>query len=960
MQPDEFLALVVPDEGLRCFVSISHGHTAQSYHTTNDRVISAAAAAVARKEDAYFAVAAYSRRVLDVEAARKAAPQDEKRLHKSRTPQHIEALQALYLDVDTQEGKPNATYADRGTAIAKAKVFCAAVGLPKPMVVDSGYGVHLYWPLEAPLTTQEWARYAAGLRAACTQYAFHADPAITTDAARILRIPGTFNFKTPTSPRPVRVLAPVEPYQITALSTLLDFAPPASPADPLASLGEKPEFTLDATTKALMGSQVASFKTLLQRSLRGSGCAQIADLVKNRATMEEPRWRAGLSIAHVCEDRDKAIKVLSEGHPGYNQEEADRKAAATAGPYTCATFRGLAPDICEGCPHKLTSPIQLARKVTVEEGEDQTVPVITTGLTALTVKLPWPYFRAATGGIWKRDNDDVDEPQKVVYPYDLYVLQRLYDQEQGQSVLLKVTLPHDGEREFTVPLGSLLVKDKFVAAMAKPGVIAARTKVDMLMDYIQKSVSALQAESKEDTLYSQFGWQENDTAFLVGERLIRQHDVTYSPPSEATRPVVPGYSAKGSLEVWKSVINVYRNKGMEHRALVFFMGFGNALLKFTPIRGYLMCMHNHKSGQGKTTVLQAIASIYGSPDDVMLTFKDTANSVMQRMGTLQNIPALMDEITNMHPHEKSDLAYALTFGRGKNRSRADINAERVNKTNWHTGMIVTANKSMAQDLRMSKALPAGELARVLDVPIFQDTTMTGLEATEHFAALKQHHGLAIVPFMQYLMTNLPAAIALYEKMYAKVQHAAKCGTAERFWVNQIALALTGGLLAQQAGLHDIDVKPIFAAGIRLIEGMRSVMADTLEMSDDVLGSFLQRYNGNKLVINKAQAAMGGGMLVAPIVEPKGALYYRFEPDTQMLYVLASAFRHECGQLQLDMDFALAPHKQSGAYRGLARRNLAAGTSYAATSSAQVLVFDTSRWSGDEEMLMAPASDDAAA
>ena len=52
-------------------------------------------------------------------------------------------------------------------------------------------------------------------------------------------------------------------------------------------------------------------------------------------------WRAVLSIAEVCTDRSKAIRVMSNKHPHYNEEEAFYKASKTKGPYKCETFKTL-------------------------------------------------------------------------------------------------------------------------------------------------------------------------------------------------------------------------------------------------------------------------------------------------------------------------------------------------------------------------------------------------------------------------------------------------------------------------------------------------------------------------------------------------------------------------------------------------------------------------------------------
>jgi hypothetical protein len=110
---------------------------------------------------------------------------------------NIEAIQALRLDVDCGPKKPYSTAAKGMIAILH---FAQAAGLPPPGLILSGSGVHAYWPLSTALSRRAWERYAEGLKATCKAHGLQADHTVTTDAARILRCPGTFNCKLPGVP----------------------------------------------------------------------------------------------------------------------------------------------------------------------------------------------------------------------------------------------------------------------------------------------------------------------------------------------------------------------------------------------------------------------------------------------------------------------------------------------------------------------------------------------------------------------------------------------------------------------------------------------------------------------------------------------------------------------------------------------------------------------------------------
>jgi hypothetical protein len=112
-------------------------------------------------------------------------------------------LKAIWLDVDGNKPEPKG-YPTKAAALDAIFKFVTDAKLPHPSaLVDSGNGWHVYWISDTPLTQAEWRPYAEGLWALVQKHGLHADP-VTTDAARVLRVPDTFNRKS-TPPKPVKL-----------------------------------------------------------------------------------------------------------------------------------------------------------------------------------------------------------------------------------------------------------------------------------------------------------------------------------------------------------------------------------------------------------------------------------------------------------------------------------------------------------------------------------------------------------------------------------------------------------------------------------------------------------------------------------------------------------------------------------------------------------------------------------
>ena len=84
---------------------------------------------------------------------------------------------------------------------------------------------------------------------------------------------------------------------------------------------------------------------------------------------------------------------------------------------------------------------------------------------------PEPYFRGANGGVYIRFKDkDGNIEDKVIYQNDLYVIKRIMDVEVGEAMSMRLHLPQDGIREFTVPLTSVTSKEELRKQLSMHGI----------------------------------------------------------------------------------------------------------------------------------------------------------------------------------------------------------------------------------------------------------------------------------------------------------------------------------------------------------------------------------------------------------------------------------------------------------------------------------------------------------
>lgn len=864
----------------------------------------------------------------------------------NRTKSNVGTLKAVWVDLDCSDEKAEAKvgYRTQAEAVLALKTFCRTVGMPKPIVVDSGYGIHAYWEFTTAISRLEWEPIACRLKDVCKTQGLLVDAAVF-DAARVLRVPGTINYKHG-GEKPVRVLCDGETIAVEALKKLLgvrESPPPKAPLSPLQqSLQDNMEF---------------SFTKIMVRSLHDEGCHQLRDQALKPNLVSEPSWFDAISVAARCKDRDKAIHLISQGHDEYDAERTEQKANNSTYPHTCSTFEDNNPGGCEGCTWrgKIKSPISLGREIKEsmpdEEGNlhisavpdrHEIAPDIIEELEEVTEysvpKYPWPYFRGANGGVYTK-GDGEDGAAECLYEHDLYVVKRMFDPnpDVGELVLFRLHLPMDGVREFSLPLSVISSKDKLREVLASKGVLVSQSKFGDLMNYISRSFKEIQLIKKAEQMRNQFGWTDNDKCFVIGDREVRGDLVGYCPPAGVTKELAAAMQPKGSLEKWKEVFELYNTPGLEANAFAALSAFGSPLLKFTGHSGAMINLIHPTSGTGKSTALYMCNSVYGHPVKLTSIWRDTLAAKMMHLGVLKNIPFTCDELTNMSEQDHSTLVYSMSQGRGPNRVKASANEMRVNNTTWQTISVTTSNASIYEKLGAYKSSPDGEMMRLLEYQIEPTTIIDPNTAKMMFDhQLRDNYGHAGQIYVQYLINNLEESVQGLAAVQQKIDRDAKLTSRERFWSAVIACNVAGGLIAKKLGLIDWDMKRIYFWAVKMLNTIREEAVPVTSHASHILGDFLNENINGLLVVNN-HTDKRSGLQEMPLREPRGELTARYEPDTQMLYVSSKMFSRYCAEHRISRRVTLKNLEESGVFAGAQAKRMSKGMGFNAPAM-MVLAF----------------------
>jgi hypothetical protein len=215
-----FVQKILPDTGIK-FIAYKSPYGGFEHHACDTFEEMAAKAQVidAEGKDAYFACASFKQESY-------INPTDGKK--KQRTAENAGWAKAFWLDIDcgadkAAKGEGYATVAD---AEFELQMFIRKIGLPMPMVVLSGGGLHCYFPLDKTITKEEWKPVADKLKALTKSNGlkFLADQSRTSDIASILRPVGTHNWKPERAGAAVVLKSDADPIPFDQFSKIIDEA----------------------------------------------------------------------------------------------------------------------------------------------------------------------------------------------------------------------------------------------------------------------------------------------------------------------------------------------------------------------------------------------------------------------------------------------------------------------------------------------------------------------------------------------------------------------------------------------------------------------------------------------------------------------------------------------------------------------------------------------------------------
>jgi len=599
------------------------------------------------------------------------------------------------------------------------------------VVVNSGYGRHVYFVFHTPLQTNAlplWDKMIRGLRDAL-------DADATINLSRVMRLPGTPNIKYPD--------APVMCDLCDEDSSWLRYHP-----DEVLGAIEQAASVKHSDPEIINGSLAAKLPADWKFSpseLRRRG---VPEAVRTAIYTGQRTIRTGQHAGRSDDESGRDFWIAcSLLERGFGVEEV--KAIFRSFPRGCGSkwaqrqhgekYLELTLDkALVRFKEKVGRATSWTRSGTGEEGVD-----------FAEEQMPLGYSLSPDESIWLEppvsDGDKRPKPPTKVCNSFIRIAEIQENIDTGQ-ISVVVEYKYLGKlRTTTIQRSQMNDSRQLVAALAGEGAPISSNNARLVLSYMTAYEHAFGETIARKKVTSRFGrGRETGAFFLPG----LSSNIEFAPSGPGDMALYRAYaSRRGTLKGWVEITHAVASETLMIPQVCILSAFIPPLQKRLQIPNFILDLNGNTS-TGKSTSLRLAASVFGKPDDpdsLIMQWMNTRVAVEQIAGMCSELPVFLDDAQHCPDDLKRAVVYMIANGKGKGRG-AKGGGIRETLT-WHTVALSTSeeplHESSPHEGARGRILPVGGAT-----PPFRPGTGAFVQSLER--AITVNHGHAGEAFIKHI------------------------------------------------------------------------------------------------------------------------------------------------------------------------------------------------------------------
>lgn len=696
---------------------------------------------------------------------------------------NIWCLKTLRMDVDAKQ------YGSIKEMDAAIDGFYQKTNIPKALfVVKSGSGgLHLYWPFDRLVTPEEWQPLADALAKAAVEAGLKLDTECTVDRTRVLRIPGTKNYKIKDHPTNVEIY-----YDDGGNFTYEELQQALAR---WISLTASSCHATDGAFEDEKNMQEGRTYAPVDIKLVAQECGHIADTLNTGgAYYSYELWLLDIGLSCHTTDPDSVAHALSNRYHAYEPTEtteklkasqADRQKNKSLGPPSCATFQKRGAKQCATCKHRDRG----SNPISIGYGRNGHAY---TGIPSILPDLPDGYFRGADSFIYTKNPNgkgNICVFMREIVPYSGRV------EGKDPYTLSFMTIEGGEEKEIRITGGQINTPNEARKAFGNQGISTKynqQTEQAFWMAFLDKMVR------QGSIRLPPMGWhlKDNVYGFSFNRKFI-------SPQGEFQALSMDDefrYGVAGEAQPWIDLSKIMIIDSRPDLCNIAAVGFGAPLVRLIGLNGFLIGGWSLATGVGKTTALSLTQALFGSAAS-MNGLDDTQNHVIAKAAMLKNIAMTYDEIKGTE-QKLQFLRIVNQLAEGKSKGRAKQDGSPQTTKHWEMPIAYAANQSMISVAEERSGGTFATAVRIYEFECLANQTRTHSESlvNQLRSDLKDNYGHIGQIYAKFLGLNRNYAKGITEYMEARFRKELKEEEGERLWFGAAAILTAGSYLARKLDL----------------------------------------------------------------------------------------------------------------------------------------------------------------
>lgn len=622
------------------------------------------------------------------------------------------------------------------------------------IIVDSGHGIYAFWLLKTPFiirSDSDRAKakgtvtgYGKFLMQKSRENGWKLDNVF--DLARMLRVPGSTNFKLD-EPVPSCILSAEDNYY-----TLEDFAEYYDA--PIA-----PETTPFEADERIVGSA----ERIMER------CLFMQKMTDDPDAVTEPEWKAQCSNAVLTLDGADLFHDWSSHYSGYSFKETEYKIARALEAKKPCTCKYISETLGFQCPESgcgVKAPIVLAQYTKLEQlqnllakdklADEEALDDYVLNLACWAKEnAPADYSRlklkVKRTAVGLRDFERAvrcemdkhaqlefdDVPKKIVMdgidlhgamepgsyqvsiesgvtstgcingmpitvclcPEPVMITHRLENIDSGQEKM-EVSFFRNNRWKTLVAARSVFLNKNSLVKLSDGGLPVTSDNSEGVVRYLAAYEAANAKVIPFTRSINRIGW--------IGKEFYPvsvDSPITYE--GDDTDNLVGALVEHGDYDLWLNTARKLRENYISRAMMA--VSYASPLLE--PLQHRVFDTHFwHSTRSGKTATLKYALSIWGNPMKLMGNFNSTAVGLERRAGTLKHLPLGLDELQVLNEKRLSASLIIYSLGNGYGKTRGAKNGGLQDVPTWRNCIISTGEQPLGNDTTMD-----GISSRVLEL-----------------------------------------------------------------------------------------------------------------------------------------------------------------------------------------------------------------------------------------------------